>query len=385
MPETTPLTMGLLGTSLKENEQRAPLDPRQISQIDATLRERIIVEAGYGERFGVSDTQLESVVGEVVERKVVFQRADIVVLPKITPGEREFFRAGQAVWGWPHLVQNEDIAQIAIDKRLTMIAWESMNLPAPGGGRGLHVFHRNNEIAGYAGVLHALTLQGIAGPYGAPQRAVVIHHGLTGRGAIHALQALGVRAVVCLVHSSPEDVPATIPGVTYRRLVCDNEEGDTSVESEDGVRRPTASVLAESDIIVNCIFQDTARPIFFARESDLSLWRRGTLIVDVSCDRALGFDFARPTTFENPMFEVGKGIAYYAVDHTPSLLWRDATWEVGRALLPYVSDVMAGPSGWERNPVLQPAVEMRDGRILNPKILLHQRRVAEYPHVSSGR
>ena len=97
MPETTPLTMGLLGTSLKENEQRAPLDPRQISQIDAALRERLIVEAGYGERFGVSDTQLQVVVGAIVPRRDVFQRADIVVLPKITAGEKEFFRDGQTV------------------------------------------------------------------------------------------------------------------------------------------------------------------------------------------------------------------------------------------------------------------------------------------------
>ena len=28
------------------------------------------------------------------------------------------------------------------------------------------------------------------------------------------------------------------------------------------------------------------------------------------------------------MFTVGGGIHYYAVDHSPSLLWNSATWEI---------------------------------------------------------
>ena len=34
------------------------------------------------------------------------------------------------------------------------------------GGFGLHVFHKNNEIAGYCSVLHALQLCGSTGDYG---------------------------------------------------------------------------------------------------------------------------------------------------------------------------------------------------------------------------
>jgi hypothetical protein len=39
----------------------------------------------------------------------------------------------------------------------------------------------------------------------------------------------------------------------------------------------------------------------------------------------MGFSWAQPTSFADPMFTVGSNIHYYAVDHSPSLLWNSAT------------------------------------------------------------
>ena len=52
------------------------------------------------------------------------------------------------------------LTQIAIDRRLTLIAFEAMNHWQSDGGFGLHVFHKNNELAGYCSVLHAMQLAG---------------------------------------------------------------------------------------------------------------------------------------------------------------------------------------------------------------------------------
>ena len=56
----------------------------------------------------------------------------------------------------------------------------------------------------------------------------------------------------------------------------------------------------------------------------------------------MGFEWARPTTFADPMFEVGNGLHYYAVDHSPSFLWNSATWENSDALLEYLPIVLPG-------------------------------------------
>ena len=67
-------------------------------------------------------------------------------------------RAGQVLWGWPHCVQDTELTQLAIDQRLTLIAFEAMNHWTRDGAFSLHVFHKNNELAGYCSVLHALQL-----------------------------------------------------------------------------------------------------------------------------------------------------------------------------------------------------------------------------------
>ncbi|MCB0900903.1 MAG: alanine dehydrogenase, partial [Actinobacteria bacterium] len=106
------LTLGVLGTSSKENEWRLPIHPHHIERIDADLRARITLERGYGERFGVSDAHLAGMVAAVVTRDEVIAGADIVLLPKPTLPDLEFLRDGQVLWGWPHAVQDPELTQI---------------------------------------------------------------------------------------------------------------------------------------------------------------------------------------------------------------------------------------------------------------------------------
>ena len=52
------------------------------------------------------------------------------------------------------------------------------------------------------------------------------------------------------------------------------------------------------------------------------------------------------TSFADPMFTVGAGVHYYAVDHSPSYLWNSATWEISEALIPFLATVMSGDDAW---------------------------------------
>jgi hypothetical protein len=84
------------------------------------------------------------------------------------------------------------------------------------------------------------------------------------------------------------------------------------------------------------------------------------------------------------MFTVGSNIHYYAVDHSPSLLWNSATWEISEALLPFLRTVLGGPGAWDRDQTIRRAIEIRDGLIRNPDILSFQHRAARYPHSRLG-
>lgn len=372
------LRLGVVGTSSKENESRLPIHPQHLDRIDADLREHMTVEAGYGRLFGVSDAHLSEQVGAVTSREEIFATCDIVLLPKPTLGDLKGLRDGQVLWGWPHAVQDPELTQIAIDKHLTLIAWEQMHHWTPEGELMVHVFHLNNEMAGYCSVLQAMTLIGTTGHYGRHLRAVVLGFGNTARGAVTALHGLGIHDVTALTMRDIAAVASPIPEVVMHHMHRCPDGAGIAVQTEDGEEIPVGQYLAGFDIVVNCVLQDTDHPMMFISEDDLTHLSAGHLIVDVSCDRGMGFSWARPTSFEEPMFTIGDGVAYYAVDHSPSYLWNSATWGISEALIPFLRPVMAGD--WDATPTISRAIEIREGVIVNPKILSFQRRSADHPH-----
>jgi len=212
------LSLGVLATSSKENEFRLPIHPQHFDRIDADLRTRIVLERGYGDRFGVSDKHLANQVAGVRSREEIIATSDVVLLPKPTLDDMASLRDGQVLWGWPHAVQDPQLTQICIDKRLTLIAWEAMNRWTPSGDFVVHVFHMNNELAGYSSVLHALTLVGSTGHYGRPLTGVVIGFGNTARGAITALKSLGVHDVTVLTMRDVTAVASPVPSVVLDHL-----------------------------------------------------------------------------------------------------------------------------------------------------------------------
>ena len=362
-----PLTLGVVATSRKPDERRLAIHPAHFERIDPELRRRMSVERGYGERFGVPDAQLAPLVGGLRSRDELLAECDVVLLPKPLAEDLEPLRAGQVVWGWPHCVQDARMTQLAIDRGLTLIAFEAMNHWTRAGNFGVHVFHKNNELAGYCSVLHALQLVGSTGDYGRRLRAAVISFGATARGAVTGLSALGISDVTVLTQRDVSAVASPFASVRMRHFDPDD-------------LAPLAETLTAHDIVVNCILQDTDRPLIFVTNEDMARFQPGTLFVDVSCDEGMGFEWARPTTFADPMFTVGDGLHYYAVDHSPSYLWNSATWENSEALLSYLPVVMAGPAAWDADETIRRAIEIREGRIENPRILSFQGRSQTYPY-----
>jgi alanine dehydrogenase len=373
-------SLGVISRSRKENERRLPIHPLHINRISADLRARIFLERGYGEQFGILDEQLAPHVGGLRTRAQLLAECDGILNLKPVVEDVAELRPGQMFWGWPHCVQSAEITQIAVDRRLTLIAFEAMNHWTDDGGFSLHVFHKNNELAGYCSVLHAMQLVGSTGDYGRRLQAAVIGFGATARGAVTALNAHGVHEVHVLTNRGVTAVGAPIHSARIVHVDHDDTDPRGSMAAGPRGRVPLAAFLAEQDIVVNCTLQQPDKPLMFLMEEDLELFRPGSLIVDVSCDEGMGFSWARPTTFTEPVFSVGDNVRYYGVDHSPSYLWDSATWEISEAVLPHLRTVLAGPRAWTENDSIRRAIEIRDGVIQNEAILSFQHRSPDYPH-----
>lgn len=375
----TDMTLGIVGSSRKENEQRMPIHPEHLQRLPERVRRQLIFETGYGSEFGISDAVMAAQSGGVATRHELLADLGVVVLPKPVLQDLEELREEGILWGWPHCVQQTEITQAAIDRRLTLIAFEEMFEWTREGLPGLHTFYRNNEMAGYCGALQALQLKGIDGYYGRSRKVLVFSLGAVSRGAINALMGRGFTDITICTQRPVRAVRQEFLGCRYVHMRRGQEGEARMVVEDDDDTQPLLDLIGQSDIVVNGILQDPSRPVMFVAEDETGSLKPGCLIVDVSCDAGMGFPFARPTTFEEPIVRVG-AVDYYAVDHTPSYLWESATRMISTPLLAYLPAVVAGRDSWAKHETLRRAVDIDRGVVRREAILSFQHREAAYPH-----
>jgi len=372
--------MGVIGTSKKEDERRFPIHPNHLSRIPEELRRQLIFEQGYGKPFGITDSEIIALTGGVAARNELLADIGSVIIAKPVLSDLQQLREGGILWGYPHCVQQREITQTAIDRKQTLIAFEDMFVWSPSGQIGRHTFYKNNEMAGYCAVLHASQLKGIDGHYGNQRKTIIFGFGAVSRGAIYALKAHGFRDITICIQRPDHEVREEVLDCNYVRVrPGSKDEARMVVVEHDGTSRPLTELISEADIIINGTFQDTANPTNYVIEAEKECLKRNSLIIDVSCDEGMGFFFAKPTTFKNPMFKY-ESTDYYAVDHTPSYLWESASRSISAALIVYLPTVLAGRDSWQKDETIRRAINIESGVIKNSSIIEFQKREPDYPH-----
>ncbi|MFC2101809.1 N(5)-(carboxyethyl)ornithine synthase [Bacteroidota bacterium] len=377
----TLLKMGVIGTSRKEDERRLPIHPEHLNRLPESIRRQLIIEKGYGDPFNIDDEEIADQTGGIASRAEILSDIGSVIIAKPILSDLMELKEGGILWGYPHCAQQMKVTQAAIDRKQTLIAFEDMFVWTPDGQIGRHTFYKNNELAGYSAVIHALQLKGIDGHYGNQRKVIIFSFGAVSRGAIYALKAHGFRDITICIQRPDHEVREEVLDVSYVRIrKGEGDEPRLVVVEHDGSERSLLDLISESEIIINGTFQDTDDPINFVNEDEKSRLMPGTLIIDVSCDEGMGFYFAKPTSFKDPIISIDK-IDYYAVDHTPSYFWESATRSISAALIVHLPSVISGREGWQQNETIKNAINIDKGVIVKDTILTFQNRQRAYPHL----
>lgn len=358
--------IAIFGTSTKKNETRIPLHPDLFNLIPQNIKKNLLFEKGYGKRFNISDEYFSEFFAGVASREDLFSLSDIWVLPKPEKEDFKFFSKNKILFGWLHCVQGREITQAAIENDMTLIAWEAMY----GGNDKTHIFNRNNELAGYAAVQHMLMLQGINGYFGKKLKAAVLGFGATARGAINSLKSLGINEITTFSNRPQFLIKSPIESIDYKRIFTENR--DVYLESNSQEKKEPIDVLKNYDIIINCVLQNPTSPIIFIKNNDIDKITKKTTIIDISCDKNMGFEFASPTYFDEPFINISENIKYYSIDNTPSIYWDSASYEITKSLIPFLELFISNL--WEKDPIIKNAIEIQNGIIKNKKIIEFQKR-----------
>ena len=233
---------------------------------------------------------------------------------------------GKTIFGWIHATQNYDITQRCIDNKLTVYAWEKMY----DGNR--HIFYKNNQIAGQASVLHAMLCYG---KQFHGLNVAILGNGNTSIGASNILHKLGAKVEI------------------FNRKIEKN----------------FVKEMEKFDVIVNCVLWDVNRKDHIVCRSDLKRLKRNSLIIDVICDKNGAIESCIPTTVENPTY-IEEGITHYAVDHTPTFLFKDATESISKEVVKFLDDMIEG----KKNIILKEALIIENGTIIDDEINVFQGR-----------
>lgn len=319
-------TIGYL-ISHKNHERRRALLPQDAALIQH--RSMITVEHGYGEALGYSDEDYQSAGVAVAPRKQVLA-CDALVDVKL--GDSDFMSQispRKTLIGWAHILQKSDFTDAAITGQHSVLAWENIT------ESGRYLFYRNRELAGETAILHAFCHYGRM-PYDC--KVAIIGNGMTARGALRILSGLGARV-------------------------------DVFTRKMESLFREK---MVEYDVIVNCVRWDTCRDDRLIYRSDLRRMKRGSMIIDVSCDPCLEIETSRATTFDDPVYSID-GVLHYAVDNTPAMAYRTVSEVLSSSFSPYVDAIVTN----RPIPSLEQAYVIRGGILLDEECIAFRTRLEQ--------
>ena len=323
---------------IKPQEYRVGLTP--IAVQEAVGRGHgVVVEAGAGVGAGFADNDYVAAGAAVVETAAeVFAGADMIVKVKEPqPAEREMLREGQVLFTYLHLAPDPEQTRDLLASGCTAIAYETVT-DAHG---GLPLLAPMSEVAGkLAPQVGAWTLHKANGGRGVllggvpgvgPAEVVVIGGGVVGAHA--ARVAAGMGAHVTVLDRS----------LSRLRYLDDAFRG--VFQTRYASAGNTAELVARADMVVGAVLIPGATAPKLVTRRQLGGMKPGAAVVDVAIDQGGCFETSRPTTHEDPIYEVD-GIMHYCVANMPGAVARTATIALANATMPFM--LALADKGWRR-------------------------------------
>ncbi len=314
---------------IKKDEFRVGMTPAGVEELRGDGH-TVLIETGAGEGSGFTDEEYLKADADIVDRGTVFGKSDLVVKVKEPlSDEYDLIREGQALFTFLHLAPNRALTEMLLRKKVTSLGYETLEK----GGR-LPLLFPMSEIAGrMAPFMGAYYLQSFRGGKGIlptgtvgvhPAKALILGAGVVGSNA--ATVCMGLLMDTVVIDRRMEGLQK-IDEMFLGRV-------KTLPPSAQNVRNE----IRDADIIIGAILVPGGKtPLLITRDM-LRTMVKGTVIVDVSVDQGGCVETSRPTTHEDPVYEVD-GIIHYTVANMPGAYPRTSTLALTNVTLPYIRTV----------------------------------------------
>lgn len=316
---------------VKNHEYRVGLTPGSVKELVASGHE-VMVETHAGAEVGFSDADYKEAGATIASTASdVFTYADLIVKVKEPlPQEFGMLRPDQILFTYLHLAPDPEQAKALMDGNVTAVAYETVTDPFG----GLPLLAPMSEVAGRMSVqVGASMLEKSKGGSGVllggvpgvdPGRVVVLGGGVVGCNA--ARIAAGMGAEVAIFDRNA------------RRLNELDWMFKSRVKTIFSTLESVEAYVSKADLVVGAVLVAGALAPKLVTKAMLKKMRPGSVLVDVAIDQGGCFETSRPTSHDNPSYEVD-GIIHYCVTNMPGAVARTSTFALNNATLPFVKAI----------------------------------------------
>ncbi len=325
-----------LPKEIKNNENRVALTPGGVAEL-IKHKHTVYVQSQAGYGSGISDEDYVKA-GATILPAIgdVYSAAEMIVKVK-EPIEKEYplIRKGHLIFTYFHYASNKGLLDAMLEKKPVCIAYETVT-KADG---SLPLLIPMSEVAGRMSIQEGakylekpmggrgILLGGVPGVK--PAKVIILGGGVVGTQAAKIAAGMGAEVVIM--------------DISLKRL---RELEDIMPKNVQTVMSNHYNIIAEikdADLIIGGVLIPGAKTPHLITKDMLKLMKKGTVLVDVAVDQGGCIETCKPTTHENPTFEID-GIVHYCVANMPGAVPYTSTLALTNATLPYV--IQLADKGW---------------------------------------
>jgi alanine dehydrogenase len=321
---------------IKNHEYRVALTPAGVHELTSHGHD-VYVEAGAGLGSSIADEEYLAAGAKILATAdEVWAEGDLVLKVK-EPIAVEYprLRRGQVLFTYLHLAADEALTHALVDAGTTAIAYETVQTP----NGALPLLAPMSEVAGrLAPQVGAYALMRPSGGRGvlpggvpgvAPARIVVIGGGVAGLNA--ATIAVGMGA----------DVQVLDTNVDRLRQIDAQYRGQVRTVTSN--RYAVEQAAKEADLVIGAVLVPGARAPKLISNELVADMKPGSVLVDIAIDQGGCFADSRPTTHDDPTYQVHQSV-FYCVANMPGAVPRTSTYALTNVTLPYA--MALADKGW---------------------------------------
>ncbi|MCW8821423.1 MAG: alanine dehydrogenase [Sulfurovum sp.] len=323
---------------IKTKEYRIAIIPSGVKLLVQSGHE-VYIEKDAGKKSGFSNDDYKKAGASILQNvKEIFNICEMILKVK-EPQSQEYdlLKPGQILFTYLHLAPYKDLTEILQEKEVTAIAYETL---LQEGGR-VPLLEPMSQIAGKVAPMVASYFLSahnngmgvlIGGSCGIlPSKVLIIGSGTVAKNA--AKIASGMGADVIIMGRNPSSM-AELEDIMPANV-------STLYSNAYNIEK----ILPSVDIVIGAVYSRGEKAPYLITKEMLSFCKKGAVLVDVAIDQGGCIETSRPTTHDNPVFEVD-GVIHYCVANIPGDYPVTATQALSNATIPYVKKI--ADLGWKR-------------------------------------